>query len=56
MIDLRMRQNKDRIRRLSDWTRMVGRSGKEFPLDSADLGSLGTSGKSKGSKPQSLKP
>ena len=45
-----MRQNRDRIRRLSDWISMIGRSIKEFPWDSANLGSLWTSGKSKGSK------
>lgn len=42
-----MRQNKDRIRRLSNWASVVGRPAKEFPSDSANLGSLGTSGKSK---------
>lgn len=34
---------------------MVGRSAKELPSDSANLGSLGTSGQLEGSKPQSLK-
>lgn len=50
----RKRQNKYRIRRSNNPTNTVGRSAKEFPSDSADLGSLGTSGQSKGSKLQSL--